>query len=253
MATEHKDQSPLWAQVLDDLRDRLGSGEFAERFPGDVELVAHYQVSRHTVREAVRHLQAEGLLERRRGKGSFVTPRRIEQQLGTLYSLFRSIEARGLVQDSVVRYLEERHDDVAAAMLACSPNEALVYLERIRLADGDPIALDCSWLPARLASPVLDADFHHTALYGELADRCGIRLTGGWERIHPVLPEPKQRELIGLGAREAAFAIERMTFADETPIEWRHSVVRGDRFCFVARWSKEQVLNASFEATRQIR
>lgn len=253
MSIERKDPSPLWAQILDDLRGRLGSGEFSERFPGDLELVGHYQVSRHTVREAVRHLQAEGLLQRRRGKGSFVTPRHVEQQLGTLYSLFRSIEARGLVQESVVRFLEERHDDVAAAMLACAQGEALVYLERIRLADGEPIALDCSWLPSRLAHPVLDADFHHTALYEELAGRCGIRLTGGWERIRPVVPDRKQRELIGLGAREAAFAIERMAFADGTPVEWRHSVVRGDRFSFVARWSKEQQLNTSFEATDQSR
>jgi GntR family transcriptional regulator len=204
-------------------------------------------VSRHTAREAVRHLQAEGLLERRRGRGSFVTGSTIEQPVGTLYSLFRSIEARGLVQDSVVRSLEERHDDKAAAMLAC-PGEALVYLERLRLADGEPIALDWSWLPLTLARPLLGADFTHTALYEQLAERCGIQLTSGWERIRPILPDRKQRDLLALDARQPAFAVERLGLSGHMPVEWRHSIVRGDRFSFVARWSNEQ-LDTSFEPT----
>lgn len=241
---------PLWAQVLQDLRDRLAKGEFSSRFPSDLELVTHYEVSRHTVREAVRHLQDEGLLERRRGQGSFVTVPGIEQPVGTLYSLFRSIEARGMTQHSVVRYLEVRHDDKAATMLACLPDEPLIYLERIRLADGDPIALDCSWLPKALGAALLEVDFHHTALYEQLAKRCGLELTSGWERIRPVLPEPGQRKLLELGTRQPAFAIERMAFKDRTPIEWRHSVVRGDRFTFVSRWSSEQI-DTSFEPVNQ--
>jgi GntR family transcriptional regulator len=230
-----------------DLRRRMTSGEFRDRFPSDLELVDHYGVSRHTAREAVRQLQAEGLLQRRRGRGSFITASTIEQPVGTLYSMFRSIEARGIVQDSIVRSLEERRDDQAAAMLAC-PGEGLVYLERLRLADGEPIALDWSWLPLSLARPLLGADFTHAALYEQLAERCGIQLTSGWERIRPVLPDRKQRDLLVLDARQAAFAVERLGLCGAVPVEWRHSVVRGDRFSFVARWSNEQ-LDTAFEPT----
>ncbi|MHB1931108.1 MAG: GntR family transcriptional regulator [Acidimicrobiales bacterium] len=249
MATKADGSLPLWEQVLEDLRKRLAAGEFVDRFPGDVELVARYGVSRHTVREAVRRLQGEGVLERRRGKGSFVTRAHIEQPVGTLYSLFRSIEANGIVQESVVRYLEVRHDDKAAAMLSC-PGEPLVYLERLRLGDGEPIALDCSWMPLAATRPLLDVNFNHTALYEQLATQCGIRLTSGWERIRPILPDRKQRELLDIDAREPAFAIERVGFCDTTPTEWRHSVVRGDRFSFVARWTSEQI-DTSLEATAQ--
>lgn len=239
---------PLWAQVLADLRRRLDGGEFAERFPGDSQLVAHYGVSRHTIREAVRRLQAEGVLERRRGQGSFLTRAAIEQPIGTLYSLYRAIEDTGAVQHSVVRHLEERRDDRAEAMLGC-PGQALVYLERLRLADGEPIALDCSWLPVPLARPLLEVDFGHTALYQELAQRCGLRLTSGWERVRPVLPERTQRVLLDVDARQPAFAIERLAFAGPTPVEWRHGVVRGDRFTFVARWA-ERRLDTGFEQSR---
>ncbi len=241
---------PLWEKVLEDLRKRIATGEFADRFPGDLELVAHYQVSRHTIREAVRHLQADGLLERRRGRGSYVTESVIDQPLGTLYSLFRSIEEQGIVQDSVVRHLEERTDDEAALMLG-RPGEPLFYLERLRLADGKPIALDCSWLPLPLAAPLLSIDFAHTALYEQLAAQCGIRVTSGWERIRPILPDRNQRDLLQITARQPAFAVERLGLYDGNPFEWRHSVVRGDRFTFVARWSSDQI-DTAFEQTGPI-
>jgi GntR family transcriptional regulator len=245
MAAQARPKLPLWAQVLADLRERIATGEFTDRFPGDLELVAHYGVSRHTVREAVRHLQDEGLLERRRGSGSFVTGPTIEQPVGTLYSLFRSIEEQGLVQDSVVRVLEERQDQDASAALGCE-GQPLLYLERLRLADGEPIALDSSWLPLSVARPLLAADFHHTALYEQLAVQCGVTLTSGWERIRPTLPDRVQRDALGLAARQPVFAVERLGLADRKPVEWRHSIVRGDRFTFVTRWSSEQ-LHTSFE------
>jgi GntR family transcriptional regulator len=237
---------PLWAQVLGDLRRRLARGEFRQRFPGDDELTAEYGVSRHTVREAVRRLQAEGVVDRGRGRGTFVRDPVIEQPLGALYSLFRSVEEQGFVQRSIVRRLEERCDEEAAAVLGRSTGEPLIYLERLRLADDAPIVLDCSWLPAALARPLLDVDFTRTALYRELHVRCGIRPDAGWERIRPVLPEPEQRGLLGLPARTPALAIERLATWQTTPVEWRHGLVRADRFSYVARWSAKK-LGAGFE------
>lgn len=228
---------PLWAQVLADLRTRLDAGEFAERFPGDHELVAHYGVSRHTVREAVRRLQAEGLLERKRGQGSFVTRPAIEQPIGKPYSLYRSVDCVG-GQRSVVRALEVRSDERAAEMLGC-PGDDLVYIERLRVVDDQPLALDRSWLPAASAAPLLAVDFTTASLCDELSRLCGIRLTGGWERIRPVLPDRDERALLEIGPREPAFGIERLASAGSGAIEWRQSIVRGDRFSFVARWSAE--------------
>jgi len=237
---------PLWAQVLSDLRGRLAGGEFTGRFPGDEELRETYGVSRHTVREAVRRLQAEGVIERGRGRGTFVTGALIEQPLGALYSLFRSVEAKGYVQRSVVRYLEERRDEEAAKVLGRAPDEPLVYLERLRLADDQPIVLDCSWLPATLARPLLKADFTRTALYHELHAQCGVWPDAGWERLRPVLPTAEQRDLLGLGARTPALAIERRATSHGTPVEWRHGLVRADRFSYVARWAAED-RGAGFE------
>lgn len=238
---------PLWAQVLDDLRARLDAGEFTERFPTDRELVAAYQVSRHTVREAVRRLQAEGLLDRERGRGSFVRTPRIEQPLGRLYSLFGSVEAQGYEQRSIVRALTERSDPEAARVLGVAADDPLVYIERVRMVADDPVALDCSWLPAAIARPLLGVDFTHTALYVELAQRCGVTPTSGWERIRPALPTAEQRRILGIGPRQPLFALERVARAGSRTVEWRHSVVRGDLYAFVARWDGGESVSTRLE------
>ena len=236
---------PLWAQVLVDLRTRLELGEFAERFPTDHELMDTYGVSRHTVRDAVRRLHDEGVLERARGRGTFVRRSAIEQPLGALYSLFASAEAQGFEQRSEVLSLELRAGTAssreAGEVLGVDPDEQLVFLERVRFIDDEAFAVDCSWLPATFAEPLLEVDFSHTALYRELAKLCDVTPTHGWERIEPQLPTPRQRELLGVGDDIAVFAIERLASDGERAIEWRHSVVRGDRYSFVARWSGAQV------------
>jgi GntR family transcriptional regulator len=241
---------PLWAQVLEVLRRRIAASEFSDRFPTDRELMDHYGVSRHTVRDAVRRLQEDGVLERERGRGTFVrSSAAIEQPLGALYSLFRSVEDQGLAQRSEVRFLDERTDPTAAAKLALRADDPLVYLERVRLADDEPIAVDCSYMAAAVARPLLDADFSHTALYHELAERCGVTPTSGWERIRPELASEEARELLRVGADHAVFAIERLASSGDRPIEWRNSVVRGDRYVFVARWSGGEDVATGMEHT----
>lgn len=235
-ALDRHSPNPLWAQLLDDLRRRLRSGEFIEAFPTDIALMGEYDVSRQTVREAMRRLVAEGAVERQRGRGSRIRQAEFAQPLGSLYSLFRVIEAAGVRQTSLVRALDERIDAAAASQLGLPSTADLIYLERVRLAGGRPLALDQAWLPADLARPLLHADFSHTALYDELLRRCHIGPEGGTEQIRPVIPTPAQRSALNLARSEAAFAIERHTWATGRPLEVRHTLVRGDRFALAAQW-----------------
>ncbi len=228
---------PLWAQVLDDLRERLSAGEFNVEFPTDNELTSHYNVSRHTVREAMRRLQNEGVVSRERGRGTFVTAPTVEQATGAIYSLFRSIEQMGLDQRSRVLDLSLTSDEVVASRLGLRPNAKLVRLERLRLVDSHVLAHDTAWMPAAVAKPLLDVDFTHTALYDELATRCDIRPVSGTEWVTTELPPKRERELLEIGAKQPAFRIRRLSEGDDGPIEWRETVVRGDRYTFVATWS----------------
>jgi len=227
---------PLWAQLLVQLRSRLAEGDFEEGFPTDAALMEEYGVSRQTVREAIRHLVSEGLVERQRGRGSRVRKPEFEQPMGSLYSLFRLIEGQGVRQTSVLRALEERVDPVIALQLGLDRRAKLVYVERQRLAGGAPLALDRAWLPADMARALLEADFEHTAFYDELVRRCGFAPEGGRERVQPTVPLSEEAALLGLGEGEPAFWIERITWAKGRRVEVRHTIVRGDRYGLVSEW-----------------
>jgi GntR family transcriptional regulator len=227
---------PLWAQVLEDLQRRLAAGEFRGGFPPDRELMTDYDVSRHTAREAVRRLQDTGVIERERGRGTFVREPDIEQSMGPLYSLFRSIESQGFAQRSEVLTFELRTDPVAADQLGLNVRDQVVYLQRIRFANDVAIALDESWLPASIARKLLKVDFEYAALYEELERVASIRPNGGWERIRPALPSAAECKLLGADMTKPVFLVERVTDADGMPVESRRTVIRGDRYAFITRW-----------------
>ena len=246
---------PFWAQVRDDLARRIEDGEFtgpsASAFPGEMALSAEYGVSRQTVRQAVGRLRADGTLVGSRGRTPTVAdPATIRQSLGALYSLHASVEAAGMTQRSVVRTLEVTTDASVAAVLDLPPDAALLHLERLRLADDEPLASDHAWLPAALTRPLLEADFSHTALYAELADRCGIRLTGGREEIRAVVPSPQECALLGVAGGSAALSVERVGLLSGTPTELRRTLVRADRFVISAEFSRAGYRLAPTEAVR---
>lgn len=230
---------PLWAQLHADLLRRLRAGAFPHEFPGELQLMGEYAVSRHTVREAVRRLREDGFVTGSRGRHSTVRPGAIEQPLGSLYSLFRAVEARGMHQRSEVLAKELAPDEAAAGHLGIPPDEPLFHLERLRLADDEPLARDRVWLPAEPARPLLDADFSHAALYDELAERCGIRLRGGSERITAKVPDRALRELLGLPASVACLSIERVGLRRNHPFEYRLTDIRADRYAVVTQWSAQ--------------
>ncbi|MFC6161103.1 GntR family transcriptional regulator [Kribbella jiaozuonensis] len=237
---------PLWKQLQEDLVRRLRSGEFDDAFPGELALVDEYAVSRHTVRQALGQLRTDGLIIAERGRQPRVaTVPEIRQPMGALYSLFSSVEASGLPQRSAVRALDVRADGVIAARLNLDGSTPLLYLERLRYAGDEPLALDRVWLPATLAEPLLDADFTHTSLYNELSTRAGVNLDHGREDIRAVNPSPSERALLHCPADAAAFSIVRQGTAQNRPVEWRHTLVRGDRFALSAEFSA----NAGYRLT----
>lgn len=227
---------PLWMQLETDLERRLAEGAFDAAFPGEHELAEQYQVSRQTVREALRRMRASGVVDSRRGRGSSIGVTSIEQPLGALYSLFRSVEATGAEQLSIVRALDVRTDARAAKELAGADSDEFVYLERLRLADGEPLALDRSWVPRELGEPLLQGEFEHASLYGELVRLTGIRLTGGMERIAAQVPDAVLRRTLGIRVGVAVFQVARIGCLGGRPIEFRESLIRGDRLRLTAQW-----------------
>jgi len=228
---------PLWAQIVADLRAQMAAGAFDERFPTDEELTDAYGVSRQTAREAVRRLQAEGLVERRRGRGSTLTRPVLEQPLATLYSVSLTVSEHGLVDRNVILAADRRPaPGWVADGLRVEDGSVVVFLERLRYAGEDPLSLERSWLPSPLADGLLVADLARGPLYAALSETCGLRVTSGRERISPILPSVEDRTRLEMPRHTAAFLVERHAFAGAQPVELRRSTVRGDRYRFVAEW-----------------
>ena len=251
---DRRGATPLWVQLLADLRRRLGAGEFSAAFPGELALVAEYRVSRHTVREALRRLREEGLVVAERGRPPrLASPTEIAQPLGTPYSLFQSVEATGRVQRNVVRTLDVRADGVVAARLGLEESTPLVHLERLRFSDEEPLA-DRPGVDARAA--------------GRPAARRRLRPHRALRRVRGPLRDPgdrrpraparrgareAERELLGTGPEVAAFAIDRLGLAGAQAVEWRHTLVRGDRFSVTARFSPAEGYRDGGEGRRSDR
>lgn len=233
---DRSSRTPLWQQLLADLRSRLAAGEFTDGFPGELPLAGEYAVSRHTVREALRQLRADGTVTAARGRPPRLGPVEITQPAGALVSLFAVVETQGQEQRSLVRRLDVRADAVIATRLGLDDSTPLVHLERLRLAGAEPLALDRVWLPAELAAPLLQADFTHTSLYDELATLCGVRLTGGQEQIRAVQPTAAERRLLRAPDTAALLMVERTGCLRGRPIEFRHTLVRGDRYAVTAQY-----------------
>ena len=221
---------PLWAQVCDDLRRRIDLNEFSTSFPGELDLTEQYGVSRHTIREALRVLRTEGILKSERGRGTSIQERNYSQNLGALYSLFQTISEEGVSQASEVKRLAITTNHTVAQELGVDPHTEFVVLERVRLANGEPLAHDTSWLLASETRALLNSDFTTNSLYSELKAQCGIEMNGGKERIN-AQPAPRHiASILDMPAGVAVFAIERLGAANNRAIEWRETFIRGDRF-----------------------
>lgn len=236
---DSSDPTPLWAQLAGDLRRRLAAGDFDERFPTEAELVAEFGVSRATVREAIRRLRAEGLVDARRGSGTFVVRRQLDAPILGTSGLAQAITAAGLVQASrVLRDEEGPAGEVVAWALGIESHETVLWVERLRYADGEPLALDRSALGLDASERRLfaGADLEQGSLYELLEQRCGLRVTGGREWLRAVTCSQAERRLLEPGSREGVFEVERIAYSANRAVEWRRSLVRGRGYVLGASW-----------------
>ncbi len=102
---------------------------------------------------------------------------------------------------------------------------------------ADPLALDDCWLSGAAAHAVADRRFEQGSLYEFLAREGEIRVSGARERVTAAIPDAATRELLAIPRGVAVLVVDRVTYSGEQAFEWRTSIVRGDRFAFVADWS----------------
>jgi GntR family transcriptional regulator len=117
-----------------------------------------------------------------------------------------------------------------AQELDVAPTSEFVVVERIRFAGGEPLAYDTVWLLAEFARPLLDADFTHSSIYGELRERCAIVMDAGGEKIYAQVASRHIASALNVANGSPVFVLERVGKSGDQVIEWRETFIRGDRF-----------------------
>jgi GntR family transcriptional regulator len=226
--------TPLYRRIQMDLRERVASGELA---PGaqvetEPELMARYGVSRATVRQALSGLVAEGLLEIRRGRGTFVHGAALEHRLGGFYTFSREIERHGMRPGTKVRGVRvEPAADAIAEGLGLAASTPVVALSRVRLADDEAIVSETSYLPAARFKGLEGIDLSDASLYETLTTTYGVRPARARETFLPVLLDDDEAAILGGDAGDPVLAVERTTYdVDGVIIEFCQSILRADRY-----------------------
>jgi GntR family transcriptional regulator len=231
------DGRPLYRRLLGRLRDDIASGRLrpGDLIPPEIEIARAHRISRHTVRQAIVELAREGLLLRERGRGTFVARPPLVQSLGALYSFAHEMRGRGLDFHTQVLHRDVRPaSPLIAARLRIQPAAPVIEMELLRLVEDAPVSLEFSIVPFARVPSLLTAELAHCAVYDVMAERDGVVVTLGREELRPVVLDRRQAALLQVAAGSPAFHIERHTLAGDEPVEWRRSLVRGDRYLYRA-------------------
>lgn len=224
--------TPLYMQLANRLRDQILAGQFSpgSALPSERELVAQSGMSRVTVRKGIEQLVGEGVLFRRQGAGTFVY-RRIEAPGAALSSFSDDARARG--EDSGVIWIIRAYapaTDEEAEALELPAGSQVARLGRVRLAGGEPLAIEHAVVPARFLP---DLDALGDSLYAALAAN-GVHPTSGTQRIRASLANPTEAGILSIRQNAEVLRIERLTRTrDGVPVEFTRSAYRGDRYDFV--------------------
>jgi GntR family transcriptional regulator len=227
---------PLYMRLRRSIEDAVKSGLInpGDALPSERDIAATAEISRVTVRKAVQHLVADGILIQRHGSGTFVaaTVQRVEQSLSSLTSFTEDMARRGMTLTS--EWLDRGLYDPSneeTIILGLAAGEKVARVARLRVADGNPLAIE----RASLAASVLpDPDAVATSLYAKL-DETGSRPVRAIQRIAAVNLGKHDAELLDVAPGAASLSIERTSYlASGRIVEFTRSIYRGDAYDFVA-------------------
>jgi GntR family transcriptional regulator len=227
---------PLYLQVRDYIEERIDSSRWGPgtMIPREKDLCRELEVSRITVREAMRMLVHDGKLERVQGRGTFVCSRKLEQRLNKFFSFTTWAQQNGIRAES--RLLRVETVDCSSSVAKClgvAPHDKVTRIERLRLGDGEPLSLEEIWVSASLCPDLHLKDLARVPLNDILAQDYGVPPVRAIETIEPKAPDRHVKKLLHMHEEELCQLVQYTAYAQDSRIVFYNTeLYRGDRIKF---------------------
>ncbi len=233
---KRKSVKPLYHQIYDHIHQQIQSGKLVpgDQIPAEMDLIKDYKVARITVRRAITELVSEGVLDRHAGKGTFVSKPKIDRAIVNVTSFSSRMEAIGLHASAKLLSKEIISAPVKIAEeLQIPVGSSLLFLNRLRLSDGDPLVLERVYL-SLVRFPGLDAmDLENSSLYNLLCEKFNVKPTKSKKTLELVTANPEESRLLYSSVTHPTLFLLRATvYGDDFPIEFAKILLKGDRFRF---------------------
>ncbi|KRG15915.1 GntR family transcriptional regulator [Lederbergia galactosidilytica] len=226
---------PLYYQLMDILVGKIDAGELKEhdRLPSERELCEMYDVSRTTVRQAMQELEKENYIYKQHGKGTFVSPKVINQSLVKFYSFTEEMKKINKVPSTKVLAFERIGcESKLAIKMGLVEGEQLYKITRLRLADDIPMLYEISYLPVSKFPDLQVESLKKQPMYTIFRDLYQVGLTKASERFRAVPTTKEEADLLQINENEPSLLIERLTYEDEMVVEYTSTIARGDKFTY---------------------
>ena len=225
---------PYYQQLYEILLGKIQRREWqpGDRIPPESALIESYQVSRNTVRQVLEKLVNDGLIYRQRGRGSFVAHPTLEQSMTRIVSFTEDMHQRGFAPGTRVLSADLiPADEEIAAQLDIQAGEQLVCLRRLRMADGEPMSIEESYLIHSYCPDILKHDYAQQPLREVLEAEYGIRIASAKQVIQAIQAPPDLAHLLEIPPAAALLLISRVSFSQgRIPVEYLRIHYRADRY-----------------------
>ena len=230
---------PLYAQVEDILAARISSGALpvGTQLPSEEELIREFNVSRTTIRATIQNLVRQGLVEIRRGRGTFVASPQIVQELSELTGFVEDMRVLGRIPTARVFSREVMPAPLlVAGKLAVPVGTAVVRIQRVRLSDGAPLSFDETYLPEELGRRIMADDLATEPIFTLLEERYDTPLVEAEYVLEAAAAEPDVAAALEISVASPIFLIERTSYTlGHRAVDYERLHYRGDTIRFKTR------------------
>jgi GntR family transcriptional regulator len=233
----HSSPIPFYVQLREILESLIGEGKWqpGERLPSEQELCDMYDVSRTVVRQTLQEMERNGLIVKRKGKGSFVAKPKIHESLvQKLTGFYQDMVERGFTPvTKVLHQSVEAASTKVALQLELEPGTLVHNIERLRYVNDEPIVLVRTYVPLALCPELAEIDLSNQSLYAVLEDACGVMLSHGRRTVEAVMADKREAQLLETEEGDPLLFLKSVSYLrDGTPVEYFRALHRGDRSRF---------------------